>query len=279
VVDNNSQDESAKIVQQYNQNYFPKVEYALETRQGLSYARNLGVKLASSDIIAFIDDDAVAHPDWLASLLSMFDSIPDAWAVGGKVLPIWDGKRPKWIRDSMLRSLSIVDWGAECRPLKWPERIIGTNCSFRRRVFSEVGLFTENLGRRGTLLLGNEDTEMQERIHRLGKLVFYTPHAIVYHHVPHERMTKKYFYCRAYGTGKSHAILASRQDDVNGSLKRAFFSGLKLFQLILSFMWNIGREDTLFRTFRGIAFHFGYLTQAIALIWTPKSRSKSGMEL
>ena len=82
VVDNNSQDESAKIVQQYNQNYFPKVEYALETCQGLSYARNLGVKLASSDIIAFIDDDAVAHPDWLASLLSMFDSIPDAWAVG-----------------------------------------------------------------------------------------------------------------------------------------------------------------------------------------------------
>ncbi|MCJ2513509.1 MAG: hypothetical protein LN408_03595, partial [Candidatus Thermoplasmatota archaeon] len=47
------------------------------------------------------------------------------------------------------------------RPLRWPERNIGTNCSFRRQVFSDIGFFDTGLGRIGTVLLGNEDTEIQ----------------------------------------------------------------------------------------------------------------------
>jgi len=276
VIDNNSQDGTRDVVHNYIEAGSNKVCYVLEEQQGLSHARNTGVRVARGNVIAFLDDDAVADAKWLASLLEVYDSVPDAWAVGGKVLPIWGSERPQWLRDSMLRSLSTVEWGNERRLLKWPERIIGTNCSFRTRVFSEVGLFATNLGRQAILLLGNEDTEIQQRIHELGKLIFYTPHAVVYHHVPRERMTKKYFYSRAYGTGRSQAILTTRQDNVIVFLKRAFFSGVKLFWLCLSLAWNIRKEDTSFHVFQGLAYHFGYLKQAIVLLGFRKGRADSG---
>jgi len=267
VVDNNSQDETVKIVQDYIQKYDSRIKYVLERRQGLSYARNAGVNLASGDIIAFLDDDAVADPDWLTALLEVYDSVRDAWAVGGKVLPLWDGERPKWLEDTMLRSLSIVEWGNKRRPLKWPERIIGTNCSFRNLVFSEIGLFDTNLGRRATLLLGNEDTEIQERIHNLGKLVFYTPEAVVYHHIRCERMTKKYFYRRAYGTGRSEAILGARQGSCYAVLRRALKICFLLPKQYLCLMLTIiMRRRDRFHRLQGIAYNFGIVYQTICLL-------------
>jgi glycosyltransferase involved in cell wall biosynthesis len=269
VVDNNSRDETVEIVEHYVRTDGPKVEYVLETRQGLSHARNNGVHAAASDIVAFLDDDAVASSEWLASLLEIYDSIPDAWAVGGKVLPIWDGERPNWIEDTMFRSLSLVDWGNEKRPLKWPERIIGTNCSFRKRVFSEIGLFATNLGRRGKLLLGNEDTEIQERIHKLRKMVFYTPQAVVYHCVSRKRMSKTYFYRRDYGGGRSDAILMARHHSYNAVLMRAGkIIGHMLPKQCLWLAWSIMGESARFCRFRKIAYYFGFLHQAMGLLLT-----------
>lgn len=213
VVDNNSRDGTAGVVAQYQEKVrSTEIRYILETRQGLSYARNTAVGLAKADIVAFLDDDAEADHNWLETLLDVFDHDPDAWIVGGKVRPIWDGERPEWLKDDMLRSLSIVEWGDVMRPLVWPERVIGTNMSFKKQVFSEEGLFATDLGRRGSLLLGNEDTEIQERVHERGKKVIYTPYAVVHHHVPRERMTWRYFWTRGYGNARSAVILAGRQE-------------------------------------------------------------------
>jgi len=277
VVDNNSQDATSETVRQYVQDDRPIVRYVLETRQGLSYSRNTGVKLASADIIAFLDDDAVAHPDWLATLLEVYDSSPAAWAVGGKILPIWDGERPDWVRNSMLRSLSIVDWGDETRTLNWPERMIGTNCSFRKQVFSEVGLFATNLGRRGTLLLGHEDTEIQERIHVLGKLVFYTPRAIVYHHILRERLTKRYFYCRYYGAGRSQAIVAHLRGGDGAVRRQAIRIGIKLPYQWLGLLHSIKKEESRFQFVQDQAYRFGFLYQAIHMLILGKDRVDSAM--
>ncbi|UCF44277.1 MAG: glycosyltransferase, partial [Planctomycetota bacterium] len=191
-------------------NRYPQARYILEETLGLSYARNTGVRAARGDIIAFIDDDAEASPGWLEALLEIYDSIPEAWAVGGKVLPIWDAAKPEWLTERYYRSLSLVEWGQSARPLHWPERIIGTNCSFRRRVFTEIGLFDTSLGRLGSALLGEEDREIQQRIHGLGHLVYYTPRAIVHHHVPASRMTREYFDQRSKGTLVCEEIMALR---------------------------------------------------------------------
>ncbi|UCC23544.1 MAG: glycosyltransferase, partial [Planctomycetota bacterium] len=205
VVDNNSQDQTRQVVQRYG-----GVRYVLEEKLGLSHARNAGIEAARGDIVAFIDDDAEASPGWLQALLRVYNSVPEAWAVGGKVLPIWDVEKPQWLTERYYRSLSLVEWGQSARPLHWPERIIGTNCSFRRRVFTEIGLFDTSLGRLGRALLGEEDREIQQRIHGLGHLVYYTPRAIVHHHVPASRMTREYFDQRSKGTLVCEEIMALR---------------------------------------------------------------------
>ena len=206
VVDNNSQDKTADVVASY-----PSVRYVLEQKLGLSHARNAGITTAHGDIISFIDDDAEASPGWAQVLLGIYDSIPQVWAVGGKVLPIWDAEQPLWLTEEHYRFLSLVEWGQTARPLRWPERIIGTNCSFRRRVFEDIGYFNTDLGRLGGLLLSLEDTEIQQRIHQTGNLVYYSPEATVYHHVPAGRMTREYLSKRTIGNAVSEMLLTLRQ--------------------------------------------------------------------
>lgn len=205
VVDNRSQDSTPDVVAKY-----PAARYVLEENLGLSFARNAGIQAARAGIVAFIDDDAEADPCWLDSLLRVYDRDPDAWAVGGKVLPIWDAERPAWLTEQYHRSLSLLDWGDETRPLHWPERIIGANCSFRKDVFAQIGLFDTCLGRMGKVMLGNEDTEIQQRIHALGYRVMYAPEAVVHHHVPAARMTIEYLEKRSAGTLHSEKILELR---------------------------------------------------------------------
>ncbi|MHC4365321.1 MAG: glycosyltransferase [Planctomycetota bacterium] len=215
VVDNNSGDSTKRVVERY-----PGVRYVLEEKLGLSQARNAGIGAACGDIIAFIDDDAEACRGWLAALLRVYDAVPEAWAVGGKVLPIWDAKRPEWLTQRYYRSLSLVEWGEAARPLSWPERVIGTNCSFRRHVFTDIGLFDTKLGRVGRVLLGEEDREIQQRIGRQGHFVYYTPKAVVYHHVPASRMTKEYLQRRSEGTVVAEKIMALRSEGKDGQAEQ-----------------------------------------------------------
>src|SRR6185312_7369474 len=80
------------------------VRYVSETRPGIARARNCGVANAGADLIAYIDDDEEAEPDWLASMLAVLDKY-QADAVGGPVLPIFEDGRPPndpfwgWIYD------------------------------------------------------------------------------------------------------------------------------------------------------------------------------------
>ena len=64
--------------------------------RGLSGARNTGVGAATGAVIAFLDDDAVAAPGWLASLLAPFDD-PTVGCVGGRVEPAWGAAEPAWL--------------------------------------------------------------------------------------------------------------------------------------------------------------------------------------
>jgi glycosyltransferase involved in cell wall biosynthesis len=278
VVDNNSRDGTAEIVRKHQEDASPHLHYVLENQQGLSHARNAGIRKARADIVAFVDDDAVAEPNWLSSLLDVYDKVADAWAVGGKVLPIWGGERPKWLQGKLLRGVSLVEWGEEERPLKWPERVIGTNFSFRKRVFSEIGTFSTDLGRRGRLLLGHEDTEIQERIHKLGKLVFYTPRAAVRHHVPVDRMTKHYFYNRAYGTGRSEAIITAQRFGRARLLRETLKITRRLLSLCVhprTLVRRMIKEESRLGQLRFVAHWFGFLYQTVGLLFQGSTRGEA----
>lgn len=229
VVDNNSQDQTPEVVQRLGAGDQPAVRYVLETQHGLSHARNRGVGTAGADIVAFMDDDAEANENWLAALLPAYDRSADIWAVGGKILPIWHtDERPAWWTDEYLGWLSLIDWGDEPRALAWPERILGTNCSFRKSVFREIGDFDPRLGRRAESLLGHEDTELQQRIHLSNKTVYYEPGAIVYHHVPAERLTEDYFLRRQLGASRSQMALVIKQKGYRAAFRELLMDGRRL---------------------------------------------------
>jgi glucosyl-dolichyl phosphate glucuronosyltransferase len=208
VIDNASTDETPQIIQRYlDAPGSVTLRSAVQPMLGLSHARNLAVELAAGEIIAFMDDDAVATPGWLEALLDAYTMHSDAWAVGGKVLPQWEHQRPDWLTDDLLSQLSMLDLGDAMRTLAVSEELYGANCSFRRRVFAELGLFRTDLGRQGAHLLGSEESELQQRIRQRGKCLMYTPHAMVYHRVIAKRLQPRYFVQLAHGKGRTRARL------------------------------------------------------------------------
>ena len=177
--------------------------------QGLASGRNTGVAVSSKPIVAFLDDDAVADPDWVPALAAPYDD-PDVVGVGGKILPAWeDGDRPRWWPEEF-------DWVVGCTYRGVPDHrhevrnLIGANMSFRRAVFDEVGAFAPGMGRLGTKPVGCEETEFCIRVRQrwpAAKIV-YDPAAVVHHDVPRARATWSYFRRRCFAEGQSKAQVA-----------------------------------------------------------------------
>jgi glucosyl-dolichyl phosphate glucuronosyltransferase len=158
-------------------------------RFGAGTARNAGVAVTSSDVVAIIDDDARAEPDWLENLLRPYaDS--SVVAVGGPPVAEYETARPSWFpRD--------FDWVFGCEYAGLPTRtgplrhLIGANMSFRRSAFDKVGGFHS---------IDFDDLDVCMRLgHAFGHgAVMYEPDARVHHHVRAERTTWKYFWRRCF---------------------------------------------------------------------------------
>jgi GT2 family glycosyltransferase len=190
--------------------------------RGLSGARNTGVGAATGDVVAFLDDDAIAEPSWIERLSGAYED-PAVAGAGGAVLPSW-ASRPPWFPDEFGWVVGCSYRGLPVRPA--PVRnLIGCNMSFRRGVFDEVGGFEERLGRVAGRPLGCEETELCIRIGREngGRAVLYDPEATVRHHVPSERTTWRYFLRRCYCEGISKAEVARLAGSQRGlSSERAY---------------------------------------------------------
>ncbi len=167
--------------------------------RGLGGARNSGITAATGDIVAFLDDDAVAIPEWLEQFASAYDT--DVVGVGGAIEPQWQSGRPRWFPEEF-------DWVVGCtyrgiasttQPVR---NLIGCNMSYRRWVFDAVGAF--RLG------YGCDETEFCIRLGRQwpNKRLLYNPSAKVRHRVPASRARWRYFRSRCYFEGRSKAVVA-----------------------------------------------------------------------
>ena len=200
------------VVVDYNPALLERVRLSLsnviliENREarGLSGARNSGVMVAQGGVIAFLDDDAVAAPDWLETLYSGYANA-NVIGVGGAIEPLWPEKRPAWFPNEF-------DWVVGCVYRGMPEEpsrvrnFIGANMSFRREVFENVGNF--RLGKVGDRPRP-EETELCIRAHQLWpeSILLYEPRARVAHTVPVRRTYWRYFLTRCYNEGLGKAAM------------------------------------------------------------------------
>lgn len=199
-----------KLVENYNKNFWQEsifedtpatsnfgAEYYHKITHGLSGARNECVKLCTTDLIYFIDDDATLKPNAVASMVSKFKS-PRIGVVGGKVTPDWgELTRPSWLSDQELGNLSMCDFSEKdlfLEDSEFPIWLVGANICFRTEYVRDLGGFNSSLGRKGesSSLLSGEETELVQRISR-NYFALYTPDCEILHKVDESRLTQSWF--------------------------------------------------------------------------------------
>lgn len=204
VVDNASTDGTRQVVEARLPH--AKLRYIYEPITGLSVARNTGAKIAQSSILAYLDDDAIATPQWLRVLYSAYENHPKLAIAGGKVTLIWpEGiTSPPWLSDNLAGNLGAYNLGEQWVDIKNPGLTPrGLNYSIRRSFLEKIGGFDINLGRVGKRLLSNEELQMTELALQQGWQVAYIPEALVAHHVAPERVNRSWFMERGWWQGIS----------------------------------------------------------------------------
>lgn len=204
IVDNNSKDKTKETVEKYLSEFKGRLRYFLETKQGLSFARNRGVKESNGEIVAFTDDDCIIDKKWVLSLYQTFEKY-GADLVGGKSLPIWPQTPPKWLFSNyILGKLSLLDYGENgFRILSKDKELYGCNIAFKKSELIEAGLFNKDLGRKGNVLFAGEETELFLKFLFSSKIIYYQPKAVVYHKVLAERLKKNFFRKRCFSGGRT----------------------------------------------------------------------------
>lgn len=205
VIDNNSSDDTAATVEEIRRaGYRFALSYALEVRQGTSYARNRGIALARGHYIAFMDDDQRIDRHYLANVPRAFVDTGAA-CVGGPVRYYnYDvSDIPQWLAP-IVKYIGQLDCGDAPMVIgEGTKRLAGGNMVFTRDALGASGGFDIRLGHHGARLGGNEDWEIQDRLIAGGKVVAYHPALVQYHYLRPERFDKRYWRRLYFSYGRS----------------------------------------------------------------------------
>lgn len=199
VVDNNPvQNPTIKnLVENYRDSIFfshpQNIQYLPCKLIGLSYARNLGINQSHGDIICFIDDDAIAPPDWLKTIKKAFKNNPQAGVIGGHIFLNIPEPRPKILEYSyeVFWSQFITLFSEYTEVDSWDKFPWGANWCVRREAILAVGCFNKNYGRGsfGRKYWCGEELIAAQQIQNLGYKIAIEPKSTVIHEVDRSRFT------------------------------------------------------------------------------------------
>jgi len=216
VVDNNSQDSTPDLTKTFCRNY-PNIRYFLETRIGLSHARNRGWREAKGQYVAYVDDDCKMPTPWLKIAMKIIDQIAPA-AFGGPADAFYSSPKPYWWKDCYgSYQLSQVP-----RPLRPFEYLKGNNIFFRREILESLNGFDARLGMSDKNLGYHEETELQIRIRKTmsHELIYYDPKLHVFHLVRPETMTFRWILNSFFASGRcSYNVFQDKIPKIAGRIK------------------------------------------------------------
>jgi GT2 family glycosyltransferase len=212
IVDNNCTDHTRQIAEEFRVEL--PVRLVTESRQGLAHARNRAVTEFRGDVLLFTDDDIRFGIGWLIAYQNAIRCFPDASYFGGRILPDWSSKKPRWIGD---RPLPLIDgllgWfdcGTETRLFDLTEPPpFGASFAVRRQLFDKVGMFRGDLGTGGTGLGRGEETEFLMRARVTGAQGVYVGEALCFHPYDRSRLTPAALYRYGIACGRSHNAIAN----------------------------------------------------------------------
>ncbi len=210
VVDNNSTDDTRRVVESRQQTVPVRLRYLFEGRQGKSHALNTGMTVSPARFIVFTDDDVKVPSTWLDEAVAPMLRHADIDYTGGPVRPIWGGPRPAWLdeKGNLGGTIAVKDHGDAAFIFEAQRKTpLGVNMAVRRSLVERIGGFRPDLGRNGKSLLGQEQAEFFYRSRQSGARGMYVPTMILDHLVPAERLTRNYFRRWWYWKGVSHARL------------------------------------------------------------------------
>jgi glycosyltransferase involved in cell wall biosynthesis len=174
--------------------------------RGAGKARNHGVNVATGSIIAFLDDDAVAAPEWIENAAKAFAD-PRVLGVGGTIEPSWAAAAPRWMAEEFYWTVGCTYPGLPTSPA--PVRnLIAANMFVRRDVFVELGGFRAGFGKSGTRS-GTEETDLCIRATQRWRdgIWLHDPEVAIRHRVPKARSRLSYFVGRCYDEGVAKAAI------------------------------------------------------------------------
>lgn len=188
IVNNNATDGTEQISKDFIETN-PKlnIRYFVEPNQGLSYARNRGMREAHGSIITYIDDDAEAESDFLAQILTFLEARPEVAGVGGKIIPKYEGTPPEWMNKYLYGFVTKVDFGDDIFMYTGKSYPAGCNMTYRKKLLLEAGGFNENLKWRA------DDKYIFFAVQEIDHKIYHLPQAVVQHNIDDYRTTDENF--------------------------------------------------------------------------------------
>jgi len=204
IVDNNSTDNTKEVYAIWRQsNTNGQFSFISETKQGASFARNTGAAIAKGEWVCFMDDDAVATPNYVENILKHIQNKPDAVGFGGRIIPKYIPSEPKWMSYYVSSLVGNFDYAPIACAFENGKYPLESNMIVKKSVYDQIGGFNVNLpGVVGILRIGGEGKELFYKILALGHIIYYDPAICVHHVVEVKKLTSEYMYRVASGIGR-----------------------------------------------------------------------------
>jgi len=205
---------------------------------GAARARNIGWGNASGDIISFIDDDAIACKDWVKNIIESFNLKQfNTGIVSGKIIPTFQEVNQNWkLSDKLRYILPSYDQGENIELFKNNSFPPSVNYSVRKNILEKTGGFNEKLGVNSgkNIQIFGEDSDLSQRIRKLGYEIIYNPGVAVYHPVPLNRQCNEFVKKRLFSEGLTYVYLKRLEhDSIAFRLIQIILTILKYFKNIL----------------------------------------------